>query len=123
MPAASLSPVQQERVDAGLCACGCGGEIERSYWHRSPYAGGNACRQRAYRERRRSGHVLPRIARQRRQLQDEIAKVRAEARHHDALAALHYKAATTALLRLRELEAELGGQLPMFAKQGAADGG
>ena len=61
MPSPHLSPAQKRRQDAGLCPCGCGrpapteesrGPVPRTY-------ATTACRGRAYRERLRSGHVVP----------------------------------------------------------------
>ncbi|MCK6504520.1 hypothetical protein L6R53_14135 [Myxococcota bacterium] len=60
MPQPLLSDVEQDLVDAGLCACGCGARVERPAWGYSAalYATA-ACRARTYRRRSREGRVVP----------------------------------------------------------------
>lgn len=115
MTAPNLSPTQRARVDAGQCACGCGEPCADG----SPYAGQvNADRaihrQRAYRQRKQSGHVKSQEERDRaRQLQKarehqaEAARLRAWAKRINAEARAHEQAAE------RLTQAALSPPLPL----------
>lgn len=114
MPKSNLNADAVKRIQAGLCACGCGVPIPRS----APYLGSSrhvdaeglyasaACRQRAYRARAKRGEVRTRDERRADALRAEATRMLRSAEHAEST--VRYYTAEAAGLRKRatELEAE-----------------
>jgi hypothetical protein len=99
MPAANLSDTEKARVNAGKCACGCGNALPDNGYGQPILYFSEACKQRAFRNRRKEGRVIPRDARQREA--DRLESIRLEA---EALEA--EKSARYLLDRARSLHAQ-----------------
>lgn len=114
MPAPNLTKEQVARVDKGVCACGCGVELQPGR-----VVGGTSCRSRAYRQRKKVGAVLNSDARKRIKAIEAIAKREREAleMQNRALSSLRWAARDLADAG-RERAALLAGQSPVAVLQG-----
>lgn len=114
MPAPNLTTEQSARVDSGLCACGCGGELAAGR-----VTIGTSCRSRAYRQRRKAGAVLSKEQRARIKKIEAITEREQNALRDQETALRTLRYAAEALARAgRERAALLAGESPVGVLHG-----